>query len=65
MDNVQITSNLIENQFFSAKNWSLDVKIDHLKKFLSATGIIGDAEIDEFFDKLSAGAASFTVPEPA
>jgi len=27
--------------------------------------IIGDAEIDEFFDKLSAGAASFTIPEPA
>ena len=27
--------------------------------------VIGDAEIDEFFDKLSAGAASFTVPEPA
>ncbi|NCP13748.1 MAG: aspartate aminotransferase family protein [Sphingomonadales bacterium] len=27
--------------------------------------IIGDAEIDEFFDRLSAGAASFKVPEPA
>ena len=27
--------------------------------------VIGDAEIDEFFDKLSAGAASFRVPEPA
>ena len=27
--------------------------------------VIGDAEIDEFFDKLSAGAASFKVPEPA
>lgn len=27
--------------------------------------VIGDAEIDEFFDKLSAGAASYTVPEPA
>ncbi|MGB3472877.1 MAG: aspartate aminotransferase family protein [Erythrobacter sp.] len=27
--------------------------------------VIGDAEIDEFFDKLSAGAASFTIPEPA
>ncbi|MEM9086798.1 MAG: aspartate aminotransferase family protein [Pseudomonadota bacterium] len=27
--------------------------------------VIGDAEIDEFFDKLSAGAASFAVPEPA
>lgn len=27
--------------------------------------VVGDAEIDEFFDKLSAGAASFTVPEPA
>jgi acetylornithine/N-succinyldiaminopimelate aminotransferase len=25
--------------------------------------VIGDAEIDEFFDKLSAGAASFTIPE--
>ena len=27
--------------------------------------VIGDAEIDEFFDKLSAGAASFEVPESA
>ena len=27
--------------------------------------VIGDAEIDEFFDKLSAGAASFTIPEDA
>lgn len=27
--------------------------------------VIGDAEIDEFFDKLSAGAASYKVPEPA
>ena len=27
--------------------------------------VIGDAEINEFFDKLSAGAASYTVPEPA
>ncbi len=27
--------------------------------------VIGDAEIDEFFDKLSAGAASFKVTEPA
>ena len=27
--------------------------------------VIGDAEIDEFFDKLSAGAASFEIPEPA
>jgi acetylornithine/N-succinyldiaminopimelate aminotransferase len=27
--------------------------------------VIGDAEIDEFMDKLSAGAASFKVPEPA
>ncbi|MDY7097857.1 MAG: aspartate aminotransferase family protein [Pseudomonadota bacterium] len=27
--------------------------------------VIGDAEIDEFFDKLSAGAASFKVPESA
>ena len=27
--------------------------------------VIGDAEIDEFFDKLSAGAASFKLPEPA
>ncbi len=27
--------------------------------------VIGDAEIDEFFDKLSAGAASFAIPEPA
>ncbi len=27
--------------------------------------VIDDAEIDEFFDKLSAGAASFKVPEPA
>ena len=27
--------------------------------------VIGDEEIDEFFDKLSAGAASFKVPEPA
>ncbi len=27
--------------------------------------VIGDAEIDEFFDKLSAGAASYTVPETA
>ena len=27
--------------------------------------VIGDAEIDEFFDKLSAGAASFKVPVPA
>ncbi len=27
--------------------------------------VIGDAEIDEFFEKLSAGAASFKVPEPA
>ena len=27
--------------------------------------VIGDAEIEEFFDKLSAGAASYTIPEPA
>jgi len=27
--------------------------------------VIGDAEIDEFFDKLSAGTASFQPPEPA
>lgn len=27
--------------------------------------VIGDAEIDEFFDKLSAGAADFEPPEPA
>jgi acetylornithine/N-succinyldiaminopimelate aminotransferase len=27
--------------------------------------VIGDAEIDEFFDKLSAGAASYKLPEPA
>ncbi|GMN02286.1 aspartate aminotransferase family protein [Erythrobacter sp. MTPC3] len=27
--------------------------------------VLGDAEIDEFFEKLSAGAASFKVPEPA
>jgi acetylornithine/N-succinyldiaminopimelate aminotransferase len=27
--------------------------------------VVGDAEIDEFFDKLSAGAASFTIPEDA
>jgi acetylornithine/N-succinyldiaminopimelate aminotransferase len=27
--------------------------------------VIGDAEIDEFFDKLSAGAADYSVPEPA
>ncbi|WP_298470341.1 aspartate aminotransferase family protein [uncultured Erythrobacter sp.] len=27
--------------------------------------VIGDEEIDEFFEKLSAGAASFKVPEPA
>ncbi|MEM7780306.1 MAG: aspartate aminotransferase family protein [Pseudomonadota bacterium] len=27
--------------------------------------VIGDAEIDEFFEKLSAGAASFSVEEPA
>lgn len=27
--------------------------------------VIGDAEIEEFFDKLSAGAASFEAPEPA
>lgn len=27
--------------------------------------VIGDAEIEEFFEKLSAGAASFKVPEPA
>jgi len=27
--------------------------------------VISDAEIDEFFEKLSAGAASFAVPEPA
>lgn len=27
--------------------------------------VAGDAEFDEFFDKLSAGAASFTMPEPA
>lgn len=27
--------------------------------------VIEDAEIDEFFDKLSAGAASYTIPEPA
>ena len=27
--------------------------------------VIGDAEIDEFFDKLSAGAASFEIPEAA
>ena len=27
--------------------------------------VIGDEEIDEFFDRLSAGAASFKVPEPA
>ena len=25
--------------------------------------VIGDAEIDEFFDKLSAGAASYEIPE--
>jgi len=27
--------------------------------------VIGDAEIDEFFEKLSAGAADYTMPEPA
>ena len=27
--------------------------------------VIGDAEIDEFFDKLSAGAADYTVPDAA
>ena len=27
--------------------------------------VAGEAEFDEFFDKLSAGAASFTMPEPA
>ncbi|MGB3754249.1 MAG: aspartate aminotransferase family protein [Parerythrobacter sp.] len=27
--------------------------------------VIGDAEIDEFFDKLSAGAASYTIPQAA
>ncbi len=27
--------------------------------------VAGDAEFDEFFDRLSAGAASFTPPEPA
>jgi len=27
--------------------------------------VVGDAEIDEFFDKLSAGAASYAVPGPA
>ncbi|MGV2497713.1 acetylornithine transaminase [Pelagerythrobacter aerophilus] len=27
--------------------------------------VIGDAEIEEFFDKLSAGAADYVVPEPA
>jgi hypothetical protein len=27
--------------------------------------VIEDAEIDEFFDKLSAGAASYQPPEPA
>jgi len=27
--------------------------------------VAGDAEFDEFFDKLSAGAANFTMPEPA
>jgi acetylornithine/N-succinyldiaminopimelate aminotransferase len=27
--------------------------------------VIGDVEIEEFFDKLSAGAASFKVPEAA
>ena len=27
--------------------------------------VIGDSEIEEFFDKLSAGAASFKIPEPA
>ncbi|HWT30310.1 MAG TPA: aspartate aminotransferase family protein [Croceibacterium sp.] len=27
--------------------------------------VVGDAEIDEFFDKLSAGAADYVVPEPA
>ena len=27
--------------------------------------VVGDAEIDEFFDKLSAGAADYRVPEPA
>ncbi|MEP3052300.1 MAG: aspartate aminotransferase family protein [Erythrobacter sp.] len=27
--------------------------------------VIGDAEIDEFFDKLSAGAASYSIPEQA
>ena len=27
--------------------------------------VIGDAEIDEFFDKLSAGAADYKVPDPA
>jgi acetylornithine/N-succinyldiaminopimelate aminotransferase len=27
--------------------------------------VVGDAEVDEFFEKLSAGAASFTIPEVA
>lgn len=27
--------------------------------------VVGDAEVDEFFEKLSAGAASFTIPEAA
>jgi acetylornithine/N-succinyldiaminopimelate aminotransferase len=27
--------------------------------------VIGDAEIDEFFEKLSAGAADYAVPESA
>ena len=27
--------------------------------------VIDDSHIDEFFDKLSAGAASYAVPEPA
>jgi acetylornithine/N-succinyldiaminopimelate aminotransferase len=27
--------------------------------------VIGDAEMDEFFEKLSAGAADYKIPEPA
>jgi len=27
--------------------------------------VIGDAEIDEFFDRLSAGSADYTLPESA
>ena len=36
-----------------------------LREQLLDAGLDPDAEIEEFFEKLSAGAASFKVPEPA